>query len=166
MEKNIEEEISNLIPKLLEMVNQSCWNNISENLMFILSNVSEVKGENFFVQRNNRNKLNRQKEPKSFDEVIASVKEIYAMIYDINLFVYKSEKFRTIIEIRYFLKSELEPDYLKTVISNPSMLHCKIAKPPYIENDKYKFDVNWELGGMRHKWKMFWWNKKMKRKLA
>ena len=163
MEKNIEEEIANLMPKLLEMVNQCCWNNISENLMFILSNVSEVKGENFFVQRSNRNKLNSQKEPKSFDEVIASVKEIYDLIYDINLFVYKSENFRTIIEIRYFLKSELEPDYLKTVINNRPMLHCKVSKPPYIENYNYKFDVNWELGGMRHNWKMFWWNRKMKK---
>ena len=41
------------------------------------------------------------------------------------------------------------------------MLHCKIAIPPYqnknIDNNKDKFDVNWELGGWRHQWNWFCW---------
>lgn len=159
MEKNIEVEIENQTIKLLDLVNIKCWNDISKNLMFILSNISEVQGENFFIQRINRNNLNKKKIPKSFNEIIISLKEIYNLIYDINLYVYKSEKHRTIIEIRYFLKSELSADYLKTIVNNPPMLHCKIAIPPYLNNKKSKFDVNWELGGIRYNWNMFWWKR-------
>jgi hypothetical protein len=161
MENNIEEEIENLTTKLLDLVNLSCWNDISGNLMFILSNISEVGEENFFIQRSNRNKLNKKKIPKSFNEVMIRVKEIYDLIYDINLYVYKSEKHRTIIEIRYFLKSELPSDYQKTIVNNSPMLHCKIAIPPY-NNKKNKFDVNWELGGIRYNWNMFWWKGRYK----
>ena len=157
MENNIEKEIENLTTSLLDLVNLNCWNVISKNLMFIFSNISEVQGENFFIERNNRNKLNKNKTPKNFDEAISSLKEIYNLIYDINLYVYKSERHSTIIDIRYFLKSELDPDFLKTIVSNAPMLHCKIAIPPYLNNRKKKFDVNWELGGIRYNWNMFWW---------
>jgi len=160
MEKNIEKEIENLTANLLEIVNLNCWNPISKNLMFILSNISEVEGENFFVQRKNRNELNKRKIPISFSEAIVNIKQIYDLIYDINLYVYKAEKDKTIIEIRYFLKSELDSEYLNTVINNPSMIHSKISLPPYRKNEKSKFDVNWELGGMRYTWNMFWWKRK------
>jgi len=36
------------------------------------------------------------------------------------------------------------------------MFHCKVAIPPYQKNKSEKYDVNWELGGVRHEWKMFW----------
>ncbi|KRB56932.1 hypothetical protein [Flavobacterium sp. Root186] len=157
MENKIEEEIKNLTTQLLDLVNHYCWNDISKNLMFILSDISEVKGENFFIQRLNKNKLNKNKILKSFNEAMAAVKEIYHLTYDINLYVYKSEKHQTIIDIRYFLKSQLDADYLKKVINNPPMLHCKITQPPYLKSDKNKFDVNWELGGLKHNWNMFWW---------
>jgi len=157
MENNIEEEIKNLTARLLELVNLYCWNDISKNLMFIFSDISEVKGKNFFIQRSSRNKLNKKKKPKSFNEAISDLKEIYILIYDINLYVYKSEKHQTIIDIRYFLKNNLNSDFLKSELNNPPMLHCKIEHPPYLKNNKSKFDVNWELGGIRHIWKMFWW---------
>ncbi|MBZ4034487.1 hypothetical protein K6T82_06900 [Flavobacterium sp. 17A] len=141
MKKSIENEIENQTTQLLELVNLKCWNTISKNLVFILSNISEVKGDDFFTQQLNRNKINANKTPKSFKEAIADLKEIYDLIHDINLYVYKSEKDRTIIDIRYFLKSKLDPDYLKTVIDNPPMLHSKITLPHLKEE---KFDVNWE----------------------
>lgn len=41
------------------------------------------------------------------------------------------------------------------------MLHCKISIPPYVKKDKIKkFDINWELGGLRYKWNMFRWKTK------
>ncbi|ABQ05323.1 hypothetical protein [Flavobacterium johnsoniae] len=156
IENNIKEKIENLTIRLLEIVHLHCWNNISKNLMFILSDISEVKGENFFIKRRNKNKLNKKKNPKNLNEVIEDLQEIYDLIYDINLYVYKSEKHKTIIEIQYFLKSKLDTDYLKTAANNPPMLHCKIAQPPY-KNDQEKFDVNWELGGIRYYLNILWW---------
>ncbi|SFD62124.1 hypothetical protein [Flavobacterium phragmitis] len=163
MKNSIEKDIQNLTTQLLELARLKCWNFISNNVVFLLSNISEIEGENFFTQRINRNKLNKSKTPKSFSEAITDFKEIYDLIYDINLHIYKAEKNQTIIDIRYFLKNNLDPDYLKTVINNPSMLHCKIALPPYRKNDDDKFDVNWELGGISYQWNMFWYKRKLKK---
>ncbi|MDQ8013052.1 MAG: hypothetical protein REI96_11425 [Flavobacterium nitrogenifigens] len=162
MVNSIEKEVQDLTNQLLELVNLYCWNDISNNLMFILSDISEVKGENFFIQRANRNKLNKKKTLKSFNEVLINLKEIYNSIYDINLYVYKVEKHQTIIDIRYFLKTNLDSDFFETISNNPPMLHCKITKPPYLKNETEKFDINWELGGMRYKWNMFYWKTKYK----
>lgn len=35
------------------------------------------------------------------------------------------------------------------------MLHCKVGLPNYRRNDTDKFDINWELGGIRHEWNSF-----------
>lgn len=157
IENNIREEIQNSITQLFELAAVNCWNNISKNLRFILSDISETNRGNFYIQRRNRNKLNKKKSPKSFNEAISDLKEIYDSIYDINLYVYKSEKHQTIIDIRYFLKSDLESEFAKTIDNNAPMLHCKITLPPYRKNDKSKFDINWELGGFRYSWNIFWW---------
>lgn len=164
MENSIEQKIQNLTTSLLEIVNIYCWNTISKNVVFILSNISETekKGENAFGRRHDRNILNKKKTPKNFSEAIAELKEIYHSIYDINLYVYKAEKHRTILDIQYFLKTELDPDILSVVTNNPAMLHCKITNPPYLKENS-KFDVNWELGGIRHNWNMFWWKREFKK---
>jgi len=69
-------------------------------------------------------------------------------------------KNKTIIDIRYFLKSKLEIDYQPNVKEQEPMLHCKICVPPYLNNKEEKYDVNWELGGIRYNWKMFLWRSK------
>ncbi|MCR4030441.1 MULTISPECIES: hypothetical protein [Flavobacterium] len=164
MENNIEEKIKNLTNQLLELVSLKCRNDVSNNLVFILSNISEtdIAGENALVDRHNRNIVNKKKTPKSFNEAVSDLSKIYDSVYDINLHVYKAEKNRTILDIRYFLKSELDTEYLKTVIDNPPMLHCKIALPPYLKENS-KFDVNWELGGIRHHWNLFWYRRKFRK---
>jgi hypothetical protein len=156
------EEIENAITKLLEMAKQSCWNNISNNFVYILSNINEVEGKNFFIRRINRKKINERKKTKNLIEAINELNVFYENIYDINLFIYKTTKHKTTIEICYFLKSDLDTDFAKTIINNSAMLHCKIAKPPYLVNDKEKFDINCELGGIIHNWKMFLWKKNLK----
>ena len=70
---------------------------------------------------------------------MTKLKDIYDSIYDINLYVYKCEEHRTIIDIRYYPKSKLDADFFKTVINNPPMLHCKISIPPYVKKDKIKY---------------------------
>lgn len=154
-----EEDIKISIIQLIEIVNQNCWNNISPNLVFIVSNINEAKVDDFFIQRINRN--NKGKIGENLTDAINYLNEFSENIYDINLYIYKSTKYKTIIEIRYFLKSDLDSDYLKTVIDSPPMLHSKLVRPPYA-NDSEKFDVNWELGVIKHLWKMFWRKKSIK----
>lgn len=155
---DVEEKLESLTNALLKLADETCWNTISKNLLFILSDISEVEGEKHIIKRNHRNKLNKKKIPKNFIEAVTELKGFYDSIYDINLYIYKSEKHRTIIDIRYFLKSRLDAEFLKTVIDNPPMLHCKIAIPPYVKKDnRKKFDINWELEGLRYNWNLFWW---------
>ena len=148
---NIEQSLKEASSALLEMVRNSCWNKISNNTSYIISEIINDE-RNFFDKRIKRKKANEKKNPKSLVQITAELKDIYENLYDINLYVYKSKKESTIIEIQYYPKSSLESDFYETVKSNEPMLHCKIGLPHYQKNNNEKFDVNWELGGIRHVW--------------
>ncbi|EDP70780.1 hypothetical protein FBALC1_08473 [Flavobacteriales bacterium ALC-1] len=146
LEKNLKETTSTL----LEMARNSCWNKISDNTSYIMS---EIKND--LLNRSKRKKLNDKKKPKSLEKITAELREIYENLYDINLYIYKSEKESTIIEIQYYPKSSLESEFYETIKNNDPMLHMKIGIPPYVNNKTEKYDVNWELGGMRYEWNLF-----------
>lgn len=135
---------------LLEMAKNSCWNKISDNTSCI---ISEIKND--VPNRTERKKDNNKKKPKSLEKITAELKAFYENLYDINLYIYKSKKESTIIEIQYYPKSSLELEFYETVKSNEPMLHCKIRLPNYQKNDNKKFDINWELGGIRYEWNNF-----------
>ena len=59
----------------------------------------------------------------------------------------------TIIDIRYYPKSSLNEDFRLTVINNSPMLHCKVAIPPWLAEEKSKFNVNWKHYPLFNKWK-------------
>lgn len=151
---NLELNLNEATSALLEMARNSCWNKISENTSYIISEIVNDE-RNFFDKRIERKKVNDKKKPKSLKQTTSELKDIYENLYDINLYIYKSEKKSTIIEIQYYPKSSLESDFFETVKSNEPMLHCKIGLPNYRKNDTEKFDVNWELGGIRHEWNSY-----------
>jgi len=158
---NLENIISDLSSKLLDMATDICWNKIRRNCQYILSEIDENQGENFFERAKIRKRVNEQKKPKSLKEIVMDLNLIYENLYDINLYIYNAKRNETIIEIRYFLKTSHTKDYYPVIKNNESMLHCKVAMPPYHIEGK-KFDVNWELGGFRHEINMMW--SKMNRK--
>ncbi len=49
------------------------------------------------------------------------------------------------------------------------MLHSKVSTPPYASGltntTKKKFDIHWELGGIRHQWNLFWYWRRYKSKI-
>ncbi len=151
---NLELNLKEATSSLLEMARNSCWNKISDNTSYIISEIRNDE-RNFFDKRIERKKVNEKKKPKSLEQITAELKDIYEDLYDINLYVYKSRKESTIIEIQYYPKSSLEPDFYETVKENNPMLHCKVGLPNYRRNDTDKFDINWELGGIRHEWNSF-----------
>ena len=146
------------------MARQSCWNKISENCEFILSEIDDDKASNFFKERKLRKLENLDKTPKPLKNIAKELQEIYSNLYDVNLYIFQAKRDKTIIDIRYFLKSKLELDYQQKVKDKDLMLHCKIGIPPYQNNKENKYDVNWELGGIRDKLKTFWWRTKHKLK--
>jgi len=153
-ENNLELHLKEATSTLLKMARNTHWNTISNNTSYI---ISEIKNDSrdLRIQRLEKNKANRKKKPITLEKATAELKLIYHNLYDINLEIYKSQNNHTIVDIRYYQKSELEPDYYKAVKNNPPMLHCKIEVPPYASNKSKKYDVNWKLGGLRHEWNLF-----------
>lgn len=157
---SFEQRLKQATISILEMARNSCWNKISTNTSYI---ISEIKNDelNAFDKSIKRKEENDQKTAKSLEQISTELKAFYKNLYDINLYIYKSEKDNTIIEIQYFPKSSLEPEFYETIINNKPMLHCKVSVPPYIGFKKEKkFDVNWELGGIRYNLNLFWWRMK------
>lgn len=160
--ESLEENIQSMAARLIKMAEKHCWNKISHQPTFIVSDFNEF-GEDFREMRKLRNKINRYKTPLPLDAVIELVKKEYQDLYDINLYIFKASQKQTIIEIQYYRKSNMEPDYYEKIKDNPPMLHVKIIQPGYsLEGEK--FDINWESGGgLRHYWKSFLYEFKYRR---
>ena len=155
-------DVQKATASLLEMARDQTWNNISDNCVYILSEIEPNAAGNFIEARKLRKRNNKRKQPETLKAISAELDRLYDNLYDVNLHIYKALPEHTIIEVQYFPKSALEPDYREIVKDLAPMLHCKVAIPPYASDTKKPFDIHWELGGMRHQWKLFWWRKRMK----
>lgn len=162
--ESIYKEILEAVQSLLKLARESSYNKISDNCKFIISEIKH-SDENFFERNKIRKTVNNKKTPKPLIDIIAELENLYSNLYDVNLYVYKANKNLTIIEIQYFPSTSLDIEYQKTIATKETMLHCKIAIPPYASDNKEKFDINWQLGTLNHKWKMFWWKRKTKKHL-
>lgn len=168
--ETIERDLSALTVKLLEMVRNSCWNKISDNCLYIISEIkdSQLRFDQEFQLKIAENKL---KVPKKLADLITELEELYENFYDVNLYVYQAKKDVTIVDICYYSRLSLKPEYRKQVESNLTMLHCKVATPIYcgkFDSDNKrngKFDIHWQFGTFNHKWRLFWYRRKMKRQL-
>src|SRR5207249_4714396 len=91
-----------------------------------------------------------KRQPKTLDELMPVLLQLYPDVYEFDLYVYKSTPKQTIIEIGY-------------VLADPSMgavpsphLHAKVSIPVYATFKKRKFDINWQHNTLLHKWNIFW----------
>ncbi|WDF75808.1 hypothetical protein PQ469_18130 [Mucilaginibacter sp. KACC 22773] len=136
---------------LLGMARDLAWNTISDNCLYIISNLKEREEE--FGVRGKVSKARYDKmEPQYLADIMPQMLTLYPDLYDINLFVYKASNERTIIEIGYYPKSALDEDYRKTIENNPPMLHSKVSQPFYYHlNGKKKFDINWQNNSLSFK---------------
>jgi len=160
--QELKTEIAQAVPKLIGMVKENCTNVLSENLVYIISEIRETNLKPD-AERKSRIKENKIKSPLSFDDAVQRLLDLYDNLYDINLVIYKAEKRRTIVEMRYYPKSSLNNSYRESVVERPPMLHCKIALPIY--HKEKKFDVNWEHNIYRHKWNEIIFRKKMRKQI-
>ena len=163
--ENLHNDLKDATVKLLELARDHSWNTISDNCLYIISEIKNSTGKSFFEQRKIRKKINQNKEPKPLQLIVMELAAIYEYLYDVNLYIYKATSNSTVVEIQFYPKSSLDKDYLEKVKNNEPMLHAKVAIPSYSNESKSKFDINWELGGFGHGWKMYWWRKKTKKEL-
>lgn len=165
----LKENLKKATSSLIDMAKELCWNTISDDCVYIISEIDDSVGNNFIERAKIRKKNNDKKTPKSLSEIIPKLHQIFDNLYDINLYIYRALPNKTIIEIRYFLKTSHTPEYYPTIKNNPPMLHCKVATPPYASDffntTKMKFDIHWELDSIRHQWKLFWYRLRYKLKL-
>lgn len=172
--ENLYCDISEATRSLLNMARQSSFNKISDNCSFILSKCQSTS-HNSFDRSKIRKVENEEKIPKALHDVIPDLERKYHDLYDVNLFIYRSKKDSTIIEIEYYPRSFHTIEYQEKSASQETMLHSKVCIPPYAyqANEKFeiaepnkKFDINWQLGTLNHRWKMFCWKRKMHNLLA
>ncbi|MET3036788.1 hypothetical protein ABXT08_11830 [Chryseobacterium sp. NRRL B-14859] len=154
LQKDLEYEIQDTVKALFILAGKNCWNKISSNnIVFILSDFNEFEGVDLGLRKYRR--INNSKLPVTLGEAAGMLRRKYHDLYDVNLYIFRSLKKGTIIEIQYYRKSSLKPDYFELVKDNPPMFHAKVAVPAYaLEGGK--FDVNWKSGGgLHHAWKTF-----------
>jgi len=156
--ETLEIEIKDAIPRLLNMARSLTGNKISDNYKLILTEIKDGS-ENFHEKRKINKLVNDEKAPMPLTELMPTLKKLYNNFYDINLHIYKSTKSITIIDFRYYPKSSLDQDFRVKVLNNPPMLHCKVAHPLWLSDNKEKFDINWEhyegLNRLRFLWLKF-----------
>ena len=160
--KTLKKDIQISIHRLLEMVKDLCTNTISENLVYLVSEIKDTE-LNANEELKKRIRENNVKEPISFENAIDILLAEFENLYDINIYIHKAEKNRTIVDIRFYTKLSFERHHRRAVKFRGPMLHCKISNPMYYQEGK--FDLNWEHGGIKHKWKLFWYRKKLKKEI-
>jgi hypothetical protein len=162
--ENICKDLANATKSLLDMARDLSFTIISDNCLYIISEIKDSE-KNFDERNKIRIKENSLKTPEPLADILPDLEALYPNFYDVNLYVYKANKQVTIIEIQYYPRSSLDIEYRQKTQSQQTMLHCKVANPPYYSDTKEKFDINWEFEPLNHKWKMFWWRRKTKKYL-
>jgi hypothetical protein len=155
-------DILNASNSLLTIARDLTHNSISDNFVFIIRIVDKDfnKISSFYERNKLRNIINNSKPVLTIDNATKELENIFDQIHEINLYIYKSENIKTIIEIEVTI-------FDKSISPKKEIpqLHCKVPIPPYASQTNEKFDINWQLETFGSKWKMFWWKQKTKREL-
>lgn len=135
-------EINKAIPQLLDLARELTLNKISDHCKFILTEIKNSE-ENLHIQRWQNKIENDKKTPGELRPVVQQLVDMYHDIHDINLEIYLSTEELTIIDVRYYSRLSIEPEYREKIKDNPPMLHCKVATPYWLTDKNEKFDINW-----------------------
>jgi hypothetical protein len=99
--------------------------------------------------------MNDRKVPVTLTELMPALTRLYDDFYDINLVIYRANRDNTVIDFRYYTKSSLGQNYREKILHQPPMLHCKVARPSWLEG-KERFDINWQHYEWLNKLKLYW----------
>jgi hypothetical protein len=139
---SIESDILAGVSQLLDLAAPQVWNKLSTNCQFLLSEISNNHKNGFEEQRQIR-ETNDSRTPVALHELVPELQAIYDNLFDINLYIDRTTSDLTIIDIRYYAKTSLKPEYRQLVGARSPMFHCKVALPPTALYRDGKFDINW-----------------------
>jgi hypothetical protein len=148
--QTLETDLKRSLANLFKLVEKFCWNKLSQNCLYIISDFNEFDSPNHNEYCKTRKAVNRKKNPQDLHYAIHELEKEYSDLYDITLYVFRAKRNLTIIEIQYFRKSNLDQDHFATIKDSPPMFHTKISSPIYARDHDIKFDVNWESMNIRH----------------
>jgi hypothetical protein len=138
--QTMEADIGNMVSRLMEIAGEFTFNTYAKDKLFILSEIKNDHPSSKIVYEENEGKI-----PQLLSAQVRTLLIMFDDLYDINLYIHKTTSLSTIIDIRYYCKSSLDPAYRKTVIHNSPILHCKIPLPPDYK-EGVKFDIHWPNG--------------------
>lgn len=157
--ETLQQRLEEATVSLLSMARNMSWNKISDNCFYIISK-EEVSGYlSFEEERKLRKKTNDKKLPEELYALMPTLNELYSDIAEFNLFVYRAERTKTIIEISYYPLQQPESPIKHTIKKHSPGLHCKVAMPNYangVSGKNKKFNINWQLNPPDHVLKVFW----------
>ncbi len=143
---------------LLGLAEKLCWNKISPNCVYYLSedpnDGSDIALDSRVLKKSPKEKLKLQ----TLDEIMPVLTDLYPDIYDIKLFIRQAYRHYTVIDVRYI---KWDCDYaLRNSNGEPlPFIDASIIMPPFYEEGK-KTDVNWQYDTLKHRVELFWWRMK------
>ncbi|RZJ88593.1 MAG: hypothetical protein EOO60_10895 [Hymenobacter sp.] len=154
---NLVAAIEGAVPQLLQLARSLTWNNISDNCIFIISEITDEPTNAYQRQRLTK-RLNDAKRPLSLAALAPALHQLHGNLHDINLYVYRAAPEVTVVDIRYYPRSSLSPAYREQVATRPPMLHVKVTPPPWVAwaQPPPKFDINWEHQVIWTWWRTWW----------
>ncbi|ASK28955.1 hypothetical protein CEY12_02015 [Chryseobacterium sp. T16E-39] len=150
LKETLEINLNSSVVNLFRLAKISCWNKMSQNCLYIVSDCNEFYSLDDKDYETVRRKINNKKNPRNLDSAIYELEKEYDDLYDIVLYVFKAKRNLTVIEIQYYRKSNFDSEYFEVVKNNLPMFHAKISRPIYIGGQDIKFDVNWESQNVRY----------------
>ncbi|MFT5779729.1 MAG: phosphoribosylformylglycinamidine (FGAM) synthase PurS component [Crocinitomicaceae bacterium] len=149
------ENISELVEKVSELAERFCTNSVSDNYEYIHSEIEINPRRNLQIERIERIKANNKKETLSLETACLFLFKKYSDLFDINVCIHRSHRSKTVIDIRYLLKSSLESSEREVEENVEPMYHAKLTNPPYLLKEGEKYDVNWEHRTFNTRWRLY-----------
>jgi hypothetical protein len=165
-------ELSDSTLQLLNQVRSLTFNHFSNTCLYILTEITNID-KNYINETKIRINENKGKLPQPLHQIVQVLEKMYSDLYDVNLYVYKAKKEVTIVEVQYFLRSSIDLKFRDQCAEVETMLHSKVCLPPYFipaatsyTDYAEKFDIHWQFGTLNHKWRMFWWSRRVNSELS
>ncbi|MBK8556016.1 MAG: hypothetical protein IPL65_09755 [Lewinellaceae bacterium] len=81
--EHLQQDLTAATEKLLDLAKAHAWNAISDNCLYIISEVEAAVDQNFFAVRKIRKQSNQHKQPKPLPGAVSELKRIYVDLYDV-----------------------------------------------------------------------------------
>ncbi|MDR1203752.1 MAG: hypothetical protein LBL58_19255 [Tannerellaceae bacterium] len=153
--RTISDKVQNITQNLIELGQQYCINKFTANIFYKKVDANDLSiCSNFFEKRKKILQILTNGDLLSFVDIAKEI-EIYQkklLWLDFEL-CYVSQNIIVIIVV--FVPKEMEDN-------TELKWHYCVPTPPDYKDKKQKFDANWQFTSWSARWKIFWWQHKIR----